>query len=83
LLNLKQDNVSLDSALKKTLTDLDIVGSLYSVNNLCIYQWASLCSSLDHNFYLFPLLWQKFFLRYLQRAHTNHRYFNLLYFLTC
>ena len=67
-------NVYLYFVIQKTLSDLQHNGSSFNINHLCIYRWAEFASTVDHNFILTPLVWQRFFALYLQRPFLDHRF---------
>lgn len=67
LRQLKKDpKASIDSALKKAFGDLKLPGGFPS-SHFCIYRWAEFCMTLDHTHPICPLVWQRFFMLYLQR----------------
>lgn len=56
--------------LQRAFTDLKSLGG-FTANHLCIYRWAEFCSEIDHTHPLFPLVWQSFFMLYLQRPQLD------------
>ena len=46
----------------------------FVVNHFCIYRWASFASQLPPSHPISPLVWQRFFLLYLQRPRLEPGY---------
>jgi hypothetical protein len=52
--------------LQRAFSDLKTLGG-FTTNHLCIYRWAEFCTELETAHPLFPVVWQQFFMLYLQR----------------
>ena len=52
--------------LQRALSDLNLPGGFPSTH-LCVYRWAEFGATLDHTHPIGPLVWQRFFMLYLQR----------------
>ena len=63
---LQNDSISVDTALRKSISRLELHTS-YSCGNLCIYRWVhqALVTEMTHP--ILPLIWQKFFSLYLSQ----------------
>lgn len=63
---LQNDSISVDAALKKSVSRLEI-HTLYTSSNLCIYRWVHQALITEMNHPILPLIWQKFFSLYLSQ----------------
>jgi len=59
---------------QRALTDLRKPSGAYVCNHYCIFRWASFASQLPPSHPILPLVWQRFFLLYLQRPRLEPGY---------